>query len=57
MRKLTLDPEALKVDTFAVAEPRRDARGTVLAADARTLPPYCVTFTCGDSHIRPCLAG
>ena len=57
MRKLTLDPEALKVDTFAVAEPRHDARGTVLAAAATpTLPPYCVTFTCGDSHIRPCLA-
>lgn len=56
MRKLTLDPEALEVETFAVAEPRRDAGGTVLAAAARTLPGYCVTFTCGDSVVRPCLA-
>jgi hypothetical protein len=53
MKKLTLDLDALAVDTFEVDERGRDARGTVLAAGA-SLPPYCISFTCGDSQIRPC---
>ena len=53
MKKLTLDVEALEVESFQTATPQPQ-RGTVIAADGRTLPPYCVTFTCGDSHIRPC---
>lgn len=57
MKKLKLDAEALQVDTFEVPTPRGGARGTIVAAEAgMTLPPYCMTFTCGDSHIRPCLA-
>lgn len=55
MKKLTLDPEALQVESFQPANARQP-RGTVLGANAMTLPPYCITFTCGDSHIRPCLA-
>ncbi len=49
-----LDIEALDVETFEVAE-RRGTEGTVLAAEGSTIPPYCFTFTCGDSRIRPCL--
>ena len=57
MKKLMLDIDALAVETFEVAVPRRDSRGTVHAAGAgMTLPPYCITFTCGDSQIRPCQA-
>jgi hypothetical protein len=56
MKKLTLNLDQLEVDTFALAESPRDARGTVHAAERwRTLPIECVTFTCGDSQIRPCL--
>jgi hypothetical protein len=56
MKKLTLDLEALEVESFAPAGSSAP-RGTVVGADStRTLPPYCVTFTCGDSGIRPCLA-
>ena len=56
MKKLTLNLEALEVESFAPAGSSA-SRGTVVGADAtRTLPPYCVTFTCGDSGIRPCLA-
>lgn len=53
MKKLALD--TLQVDSFVTAgEP--PARGTVIGAEVgSTLPPRCVTFTCGDSHIRPCL--
>lgn len=55
MKKLMLDVDALDVDTFEVAE-HRGGQGTVHAADAgSTVPPYCFTFTCGDSRIRPCL--
>ncbi len=53
MKKLTLDVEALEVESFDVAEPQ-PSRGTVMAADGASLPEYCITFTCGDSHIRPC---
>ena len=57
MRKLTLDVETLEVESFRT-DARQPSRGTVLGADgAMTVAPYCVTFTCGDSQIRPCLAG
>lgn len=54
MKKLTLDVEALQVESFSTAAPHA-SRGTVIAADGgSTLPPYCISFTCGDSQIRPC---
>jgi hypothetical protein len=54
--QLTLDLEALQVESFAAADPRDEARGTVRGAEAvASLPEYCITFTCGDSRIRPCL--
>lgn len=57
MRKLTLDLEALDVASFAPADTSAPG-GTVAGAEAvMTVPPYCFTFTCGDSHIRPCRAG
>jgi hypothetical protein len=58
MNKLTLDLEALDVETFEPVDSRRQApRGTVVGAEgAMTLPEYCITFTCGDSHIRACVA-
>lgn len=56
MMKLMLDVEALEVETFQTAGPQ-PSRGTVLAADGSTLPDMCITFTCGDSHVRACLAG
>jgi hypothetical protein len=56
MKKLTLDVEALKVESFHPDDPR-PSRGTVVGADGSTIPPYCFTFTCGDSMVRPCLAG
>jgi hypothetical protein len=54
MKKLTLDVEALEVESFEAADTRL-SRGTVMAAEAMTVPPYCFTFTCGDSRVRPCL--
>ena len=56
MKKLMLDLETLVVDTFEPAESPGVTRGTVLAAQSGTLPICCVTFTCGDSHYRPCQA-
>lgn len=53
MQKLTLDVEALEVESFSTAA-SHGSRGTVIAADGSTIPPYCFTFTCGDSQIRPC---
>lgn len=54
MSKLTLKLETLGVEPFeAASASRRSAQ----AADGSTIPPYCFTFTCGDSHVRPCLAG
>lgn len=53
MKKLTLDLDALQVESFEPGGAAGNGRGTVLAA-ASTLPPYCISFTCGDSHIRPC---
>lgn len=56
MKKLTLDLEALRVERFEVTGARRGSRGTVVAAGAgATVAPYCMTFTCGDSVVRPCL--
>lgn len=55
MKKLTLNLESLEVESFAVAETRGSARGTVLGAElVLTGPQNCVTISCGDSHIRPC---
>ena len=56
MKKLTLDLDALDVQTFELVDARQQTRGTVVGAAAMTLPEYCITFTCGDSHIRACLA-
>ncbi|HST59745.1 MAG TPA: hypothetical protein VLK84_13670 [Longimicrobium sp.] len=57
MRKLMLDLETLEVETFAVADPRHEARGTVLGADSYPTSPFnCVSFTCGDSQVRACQA-
>jgi hypothetical protein len=56
MKKLTLDVDGLQVESFRTSDGPAQG-GTVIAADARsTIPPYCFTFTCGDSHIRPCMA-
>ncbi len=55
MRKLTLEPESLDVQSFEPVDSRRPARGTILAAeDGMTGPVDCVTITCGDSKIRAC---
>jgi hypothetical protein len=57
MKKLTLDLDALDVQSFEPVDSRRQAHGSVVGAEgAMTLPEYCITFTCGDSHIRACLA-
>jgi len=53
MKKLMLAVEALEVESFHTAGPQ-PSRGTVVGADGSTLAPYCISFTCGDSHIRPC---
>ena len=55
MKKLTLDLEALDVDSFEPADSRQMA--VAGAEEGMTVPPYCFTFTCGDSRIRPCLFG
>ena len=57
MKKLMLNVETLAVESFQTAE-AQPSRGTVVAAEAlATLPGWCISFTCGDSHIRPCLEG
>lgn len=54
MKKLTLNLEALSVESFTVAG-NENGRGT-LAADAfLTGPENCVTISCGDSVNKPCL--
>jgi len=55
MKKLTLNFDALDVQSFEAVDSRNQARGTVGAGGLMTLPEYCITFTCGDSHIRACL--
>lgn len=55
MKKLRLEVEALQVESFEAAGPR-EPRGTVFGAESfPTSPLECVTFTCGDSQVRPCL--
>jgi hypothetical protein len=54
MKKLMLDMEALQVESFRTDD-GQPARGTVLGAAGSTLPGYCISFTCGDSQIRPCM--
>jgi hypothetical protein len=55
MKKLTLELESLDVQSFELGDARQQTQGTVHGADgAMTLPEYCITFTCGDSHIRAC---
>jgi hypothetical protein len=55
MKKLILDLEALKVDTFEPAEARSESRGTVMGAEAAfTGPANCVTISCGNSEVQPC---
>jgi hypothetical protein len=55
MKKLTLDLDSLKVESFQTADAQH-SRGTVLGADAfLTGPANCVTISCGDSKIRACL--
>lgn len=57
MKKLMLDVETLEVESFQTAHPQASG-GTVIAADAvATLPGWCISFTCGDSQIRPCVEG
>jgi hypothetical protein len=54
MKKLTLNVEALKVETFQPAD-HQTSRGTVLGAEAfLTSPENCVTVGCGDSEVRVC---
>ena len=50
MTKLALDLEAVDVVSF-------EPVGAAAAEEAMTVPPYCLTFTCGDSRIRACLEG
>lgn len=57
MKKLTLDLDSLKVESFQPADAQH-SRGTVIGAEAlQTGPADCVTITCGDSQIRACLEG
>lgn len=54
MKKLTLDLDSLKVDTFQPAVAQR-VRGTVNGAEAMfTNPNNCVTISCGNSEVQPC---
>jgi hypothetical protein len=54
MKKLTLNVEALKVETFQTAD-HQTSRGTVLGAEAFfTSPENCITVSCGDSEVRAC---
>ena len=57
MKKLTLDLDSLKVESFQPADAQR-SRGTVIGAEAfLTSPDACVTVSCGDSKIRACIDG
>jgi hypothetical protein len=53
MKKLILDLDALKVETFETDE-RTSQRGTVLGAEM-TGPDACITHTCGDSVRVACM--
>ncbi|HEV3049468.1 MAG TPA: hypothetical protein VGX50_04130 [Longimicrobium sp.] len=52
MKKLTLDLDSLKVDSFQPAEAQQ-GRGTVIGA-MLTSPANCVTVSCGNSEVQPC---
>lgn len=54
MKKLTLDPDSLAVESFRTAEPQ-PVRGTVRGAEFLTGPDNCVTISCGDSVHQSCL--
>jgi hypothetical protein len=54
MKKLTLDLDSLKVDSFQPADAQQ-GRGTVMGAAAMfTNPDNCVTISCGNSEQQPC---
>jgi hypothetical protein len=54
MKKLTLNLDALTVESFAAAE-QPAGRGTVIGAAAvMTGPANCVTISCGNSEVQPC---
>ncbi len=50
MKKLTLNLEALEVETFAVAETHGSGAEAFL-----TSPDNCMTVSCGDSVVRACM--
>lgn len=55
MKKLTLNLDELTVESFEAADKSRDARGTVMGAEAAmTGPADCVSVSCGNSTVRPC---
>lgn len=53
MKKLMLEVEALKVETFEVSERREPARGTVKGAMGTLMLSQCASG-CMVSGIRPC---
>lgn len=56
MKKLTLNPDALKVESFAAADTQTSS-GAVAGVEFMTGPANCVTISCGDSEIRACFFG
>lgn len=55
MTRLILDAEALEVESFSTAVAHPSSGDGVHGGS--TLPDMCISFTCGDSHIRACLEG
>lgn len=54
MKKLTLNLDSLKVESFQPADAQQ-MRGTVVGAEAvLTGPANCVTISCGNSEVQPC---
>lgn len=54
MKKLTLNLDSLKVESFEAAA-QATSRGTVIGAEAvMTGPANCVTISCGNSEVQPC---
>lgn len=54
MRKLKLDPESLRVDTFPVAAAPAPGRGTVAAHEATTTCPTFPLTQCPWSAFPTC---
>ena len=55
MKKLTLNPETLNVQSFdAVAAPQQTGENAFLAEPTNTSPACCYTFGCGDSINQAC---